>query len=230
MFGYRLHPEGYTTITACTLLLGGLIGIFTWLLWGTAVFWIVYALAGLTAVVLGFLFNFFRNPKRQYVLNEQHILAPCDGKVVLIQQVEDRRYFNGPVKQVSIFMSPLNVHCNRNPISGTVKKVEYRPGSYLVAWHPKSSEKNEHTYVVTEAPSGLAVAVKQIAGAVARRIRYYVTEGAQVQQAKQFGFIKFGSRCDVLMPLDCEVLVEVGQKARAGQTVIAKAPTAHAAQ
>ncbi len=164
--------------------------------------------------------QFFRNPFRNTVINENHVIAPADGKVVVIEEVEEPEYFKDKRRQVSIFMSPVNVHVNRNPIAGIVKYAKYHPGKYLVAWHPKSSTENERTTVVI-AGSKAEVLFRQIAGALAKRIVYYVKEGDKVEQGSEMGFIKFGSRIDIYLPLDATINVKLDQKTRGGETVVA---------
>lgn len=165
--------------------------------------------------------QFFRNPAINVAIDPKHIIAPADGKVVVIEEVEEPEYFKGKRKQVSIFMSPINVHVNRNPIAGLVKFVKYHPGLYLVAWHPKASTDNERTTIVIQHQNGAEVLMRQIAGALARRICWYVKEGQVVQQGSEFGFIKFGSRVDLFLPLDVEIKVEMNQVTQGGVTVIA---------
>jgi phosphatidylserine decarboxylase len=155
-------------------------------------------------------------------VNPNHVLAPADGKVVVIEETEETEYLNERRIQVSIFMSPINKHINRNPVSGTIKYMKYHAGKYLVAWHPKASTDNERNTLVYELPDGLEILVRQIAGAMARRIKYYVGMNDQAEQGDQFGFIKFGSRVDVFLPLDANILVEQNQKTLAGITVIAQ--------
>jgi len=171
-----------------------------------------------------FLFTafFFRNPKRYIVADDDIVIAPCDGKVVAIEEVYEPEYFKDKRLQVSIFMSPTNVHVNWNPISGEVKYTAYHPGKYLVAWHPKSSVKNERTSVVIEDEDGVEVLVRQIAGVLARRIVNYLEEGDEIEQGKQLGFIKFGSRIDLFLPVDTKLAVELKQKVKGGKTVIAR--------
>ncbi len=168
--------------------------------------------------------QFFRNPRVKASINDKHVLAPADGKVVVIEEVHEKEYFNAKRKQISIFMSPVNVHVNRTPVSGIVKYFKYHAGQYLVAWHPKSSTDNERTTFVIELQNGIQVLVRQIAGAMARRIKWYVIEGDSLQQGEEFGFIKFGSRVDVLLPLDAKVNVAIGDKTKAGSTIIAELP------
>lgn len=165
--------------------------------------------------------QFFRSPKVNTVINEKHVFAPADGKVVVIENTTETEYFNDRRQQISIFMSPVNVHVNRSPVAGVVKFFKYHAGKYLVAWHPKSSSENERTTVVVETKDGLEVLFRQIAGAVARRIKCYVKEGDSVGQGAEFGFIKFGSRVDIFLPLDAEVKIKVNDKTTAGKTVIA---------
>jgi phosphatidylserine decarboxylase len=180
-----------------------------------------------TIVVITSLFyliilQFFRVPARNTEINPNHIIAPADGKVVVIEEVEEPEYFKGKRKQVSIFMSPLNVHVNFNPISGIVTYFKYHPGKYLVAWHPKSSTENERTTCVVKHENGTEILFRQIAGALAKRICWYVKEGDQVTQGQEFGFIKFGSRIDIYLPLDAEICVNIGDKPVGSETIIAK--------
>lgn len=178
--------------------------------------------AGCSALAFLLLLQFFRSPFRRHFTNEDLLMAPADGKVVVIEEVHEPEYFGDMRRQISIFMSPINVHITRNPVSGMVKYFKYHPGNYLVAWHPKSSTQNERTTVVVESESGPLVLFRQIAGAMARRIVWYVNEGDEVNQGDEFGFIKFGSRVDLFVPLDAEVKVELGQKVKGGETVICR--------
>lgn len=166
--------------------------------------------------------QFFRKPTRNTPVNPKHVIAPADGKVVVIEEVVETEYFKGPRRQVSIFMSPLNVHINFNPISGIVTYAKYHAGKYLVAWHPKSSTENERTTIVVKHHNGTEVLFRQIAGALARRICWYVKEGQAVEQGSEFGFIKFGSRIDIFLPLDAKILVNIDDKPVGGETVIAE--------
>lgn len=176
-----------------------------------------------SAIFYLLILQFFRNPRVLVEGNEQQVLAPADGKVVVIEEVEEHEYFQGERRlQISIFMSPLNVHINRNPVSGVIKYFKYHAGQYLVAWHPKSSTDNERTTVVVELQNGLEVMVRQIAGAMARRIKWYIGEGDLIRQGEEFGFIKFGSRVDVFLPIGSLVKVSVGDKTKAGRTVLAE--------
>lgn len=166
--------------------------------------------------------QFFRSPRRVTVINEKHIIAPADGKVVVIEEVEETEYFQEKRRQVSIFMSPVNVHINRNPISGVVTYFKYHSGKYNVAWHPKSSTENERTTIVVEGYNNHSVLIRQIAGALAKRIVWYLKAGEEVKQGEELGFIKFGSRVDVFLPLDTKINVKLGEKTTGGVTVLAE--------
>lgn len=180
--------------------------------------WIIaVAIVGL----LIFILSFFRIPNRTYTEGEDIIVAPCDGTVVVIEEVEADEYFKDKRLQLSIFMSPLNVHVNRNPVSGEVLYSQYHPGKYLVAWHPKSSTDNERHSVVYR-QHGKEMLVKQIAGALAKRIVNYLKPGDKVIQGGEMGFIKFGSRVDLLLPLDTKVEVKINQKVKGGVTVLGR--------
>jgi len=214
-----IHKEGFVSIGLAALfvlLTNGLIRYsipeITWLT--TA--WLVASIVFFFIIV-----QFFRKPTRLSPINPKHVIAPCDGKVVVIEEVIESEYFKGPRRQVSIFMSPINVHINWNPIAGVVKYFKYHPGKYLVAWHPKSSTENERTTTVIKAPNGGEVLFRQIAGALAKRIVWYVKEGQQVAQGSEMGFIKFGSRVDVFLPLDAEIKVNLEDKTTGGITVLA---------
>ena len=173
-----------------------------------------------TLFVFLFLISFFRIPARTLTLHENQIICPADGKVVVIEEVTEVEYFKDKRIQVSIFMSPANVHVNRNPISGEIVYNTYHKGKYLVAWHPKSSTENERWSVVTKNPKG-EILYKQIAGALAKRICNYTKVGQQVNQGDEYGFIKFGSRVDVLLPLDAKIEVSINQVVKGGVTVLA---------
>jgi phosphatidylserine decarboxylase len=166
--------------------------------------------------------QFFRNPIFSITKNEKQILAPADGKVVVIEETEETEYLKGRRKQISIFMSPVNVHVNRMPIGGTISFYRYHAGKYLVAWHPKSSTENERTTVVVKTKNGVEILFRQIAGALARRIKCYVKEGQALEQGEEFGFIKFGSRVDIFLPLDTKVTCKIGDVTKGGRTVIAE--------
>ncbi len=175
-----------------------------------------------SSIIYLLVLQFFRNPAIQINVNLKHVLAPADGKVVVIEETEETEYLNERRIQISIFMSPLNVHVNRNPVGGVVKYLKYHAGKYLVAWHPKSSTENERTTIVYELSDGLQILTRQIAGAVARRIKYYIKENDEVGQGNEFGFIKFGSRVDVFLPLDADIKVKIDQKTQGGRTVLAE--------
>ncbi|MGA0556974.1 phosphatidylserine decarboxylase family protein [Larkinella sp. VNQ87] len=215
-----IHKEGYQILFwTIVILLGINILSISYLFSGneTAITLVV----AISLVLFLLILQFFRKPRRVTTLNDQHVISPCDGTVVVIEEVDEPEYFQQKRRQVSIFMSPLNVHINFHPVSGTVQYVKYYPGKYLVAWHPKSSTENERTSVVIKAKNGAEVLLRQIAGALARRIVWYAKEGQQVQQGHELGFIKFGSRVDLFLPLDAEVKVKIGEKTKGGITVIA---------
>jgi phosphatidylserine decarboxylase len=213
------HKEGYKIMGTAMILL-----IIVNLLTQTFIFtyWIrVVILIG--SIVLFFLvLQFFRNPKRNTVVNTKHVIAPVDGKVVVIEEVYEKEYFKDKRLMVSVFMSPINVHVTRHPIGGIVKYSKYHPGKYLVAWHPKASEENERTTVVVENDSTGEILYRQIAGALAKRIVNYAKEGEEVVQGSDSGFIKFGSRVDVFLPLGTELEVKLNQKVKGGISLIAK--------
>ena len=183
--------------------------------------WLKMAIQIAALLLLIIILQFFRNPKRTVVINENHILAPVDGKVVVIEEVYESEYFKDKRLQISIFMSPINVHVTRYGLSGIVKFSKYHPGKFLVAWHPKASEENERTTIVIENKPFGEVLYRQIAGALARRIVNYAEEGMQVIQGTDAGFIKFGSRVDIFLPLGTPVNVVLNQKAIGGKTIIA---------
>ncbi|CAN5318545.1 phosphatidylserine decarboxylase family protein [soil metagenome] len=217
----RLHREGKTimiTTALVLLVLDLLASVFLFSDNPTAITLLVIV----SLVLLVLVVQFFRIPNRLLTTGESQVIAPADGKVVVIEETLESEYFKDRRRQVSIFMSPLNVHVNRNPITGIVRYFKYFPGKYLVAWHPKSSTENERTTVVIQAASGTEVLLRQIAGAVARRIIWYVKEGQPVQQGEEFGFIKFGSRVDVFLPLDAQINVKIGDVTKGGVTVIAE--------
>jgi len=211
------HREGHKIIFF-TMLILGIVNFLSYQFIGDN--WISKTILSVSLVFFILILQFFRNPSRKTIINDSHVIAPADGTVVVIEDVEETEYFKDKRKQVSIFMSPINVHVNRNPISGLVKYAKYHPGKYLVAWHPKSSTENERTTVVI-ANSKAEVLFRQIAGALAKRIVYYVKEGQQVQQGTEMGFIKFGSRIDLYLPLTAQINVQLQEKTRGGETVIA---------
>ncbi|MCU0361580.1 MAG: phosphatidylserine decarboxylase family protein [Bacteroidia bacterium] len=166
--------------------------------------------------------QFFRDPKREFTLGENLIIAPADGKVVVIEEVEEKEYFKDKRLQVSIFMSPINVHINRYPIAGTVSFFKYHPGKFLAAWEPKSSTDNERTTVVVKHQNGTEILFRQIAGALARRIVWYCKEGDKATQCEEMGFIKFGSRVDLYLPLNTPLKVKIGDVVKGSQSVLAE--------
>lgn len=216
----KLHKEGYTIIAVGLLILGAIQLLNYFLFQYTEWLWLFLLLSLGVVVMAVLIIQFFRVPKREIVADENTILCPADGKVVAIEEVQETEYFNDKRIQLSIFMSPLNVHVNFNPISGIVKYVKYHPGLFLVAWHPKSSTDNERTTMVVGHESGKEVLYRQIAGAVARRICYYIAEGDQVKVGNEYGFIKFGSRIDLLLPLDTKLNVKIGDKVKGQITKI----------
>lgn len=215
-----IHKEGFKSI-ALGVLLFCIFNVlsFYFLSYSLPVIsWIIFL--G-TAALLILVISFFRIPKREHTIGDHLIIAPADGKVVVVEEVQADEYFSDRRIQVSIFMSPLNVHVNRNPIAADVVYSEYHPGKYLVAWHPKSSTENERHSVVYR-KNGREILVKQIAGALAKRICNYLTPGMSVKQGDEMGFIKFGSRVDLLLPLDAKINVKIGDKPKGGVTVIAE--------
>lgn len=213
----HIHKEGFATIGISFVVLAVIVVIFR-LFTAPVLSWIITI-----AAILFFLciLSFFRIPHRKMIADDQYIIAPADGKVVVIEETTEDEYFKSRRMQVSIFMSPANVHVNRNPVSGEVKLSAYHPGKYLVAWHPKSSTLNEHQTVVIRNNQG-EILVRQIAGAMARRIVNYLKPGMIVKQNDEMGFIKFGSRVDLMLPLDAEIKVKLNQMVKGGQTVIAE--------
>jgi phosphatidylserine decarboxylase len=183
--------------------------------------WLHFLLVVLAVFVVVIILQFFRNPKRQTVLDDNSIVSPVDGKVVVIEKVMDKEYFNEERIMISVFMSPINVHVTRYPISGKVAYSKYHPGKYLVAWHPKASEENERTTVVIEHKNTTKIMYRQIAGALAKRIVNYAVENEQIVQGTDSGFIKFGSRVDVYFPLDANIKVELNQKLKGGESILA---------
>ena len=212
------HKEG-----AQSILLGTIFTVIVLLLSDNLIDtnWLKMTIQIAALLLLIIILQFFRNPKRTVVLNENHIIAPVDGKVVVIEEVFESEYFKDKRLQISIFMSPINVHVTRYGLSGLVKFSKYHPGKFLVAWHPKASEENERTTIVIENKTFGEVLYRQIAGALARRIVNYAREGMQVIQGTDAGFIKFGSRVDIFLPLGTPVNVVLNQKAIGGKTIIA---------
>jgi len=215
-----IHKEGYSSIALCILFIFVLNAFIQFFFPDyTVVRWIFYILSFALFVII---LQFFRSPKITITKDERSVLCPADGKVVVIEETTETEFFKDKRIQLSVFMSPINVHINRNPISGVVKYFKYHPGKYLVAWHPKSSTENERTTVVTENSTGIQILFRQIAGALARRIVWYVKEGDVVEQGDQFGFIKFGSRVDVFLPLGTRINVNIGDVVKGGHTVLAE--------
>lgn len=212
------HKEGHRIIIITALLLVA-INIISYLSINT--YWIKFAILVLSILIFLLIIQFFRNPRRTTQHNDAHVVAPVDGKVVVIEEVFEKEYFQEKRLQVSIFMSPINVHVTRHPIGGLVKYSKYHAGKFLVAWHPKSSEENERTTVVVQNPVAGEVLYRQIAGALAKRIVNYAEEGQEVLQGSDSGFIKFGSRVDVLLPLGTKLNVKLQDKVKGGMSVIA---------
>lgn len=212
------HKEGFTIIIV-SFLIATIVAVSAEYFIGQ--YWIKKGLQVIALALLILILQFFRNPKRVTEKNDQHIVSPVDGKVVVIEKVYEKEYFKDERLQVSIFMSPLNVHVTRYALGGEVTFSRYHPGKYLVAWHPKSSELNERTTVVVKNPVFGEVLYRQIAGALARRIVNYATVGDQVEQGTDAGFIKFGSRVDVFLPVDTPIDVVLNQTVRGGEDVIA---------
>ena len=215
----KIHREGYVIILVKFLLLTGLNVVVYYFLPQQ---WLSVSIALFSITLFCLILWFFRNPVRLLTADNNKIFAPADGKIVMIEEVEEMEYFLDKRIQVSIFMSPLNVHVNRYPVSGEVIYVKYHPGMYLVAWHPKSSLLNERSTVVIRTSNGQEILVRQIAGAVARRIVTYSKPGDQAVQGADFGFIKFGSRVDIFLPLDVKINVVIDQISKGNQTVIAE--------
>ena len=214
-----IHKEGYKSI-AIGVILFGIINIVSFYFMSSSLPIISLLLFIATLGLLLFLISFFRIPNRNLTIEENSIIAPADGKVVVIEEVQADEYFTDRRIQVSIFMSQLNVHVNRNPVSSEVVYNQYHKGKYLVAWHPKSSTENERHSVVYK-KNGKEILVKQIAGALAKRICNYLQAGQEVKQTEEMGFIKFGSRVDLLLPLDAKIHVKIGDKPQGGVTKIA---------
>jgi phosphatidylserine decarboxylase len=213
------HKEGYTIIFITLIISAALVWTaFSFVEWT----WLSYLMYALAAFILIAVLQFFRNPKRNFQLSDQKVLSPVDGKVVVIEEVTENEFFKDKRIQVSVFMSPINVHATRYPVGGKVVFSKYHPGKFLVAWHPKSSEENERTTVVVDNPVWGKVLFRQIAGALARRIVNYAKVDAQAVQASDFGFIKFGSRVDVFLPLDAKIKVTLNQKVKGGLSILAE--------
>ena len=217
-----IHKEGYTSLALCILFIFVLNAVIQFYLpQAHTLKWIAYIASFVLFVII---LQFFRSPSIAIDTHDKHVLCPADGKVVVIEETTETEFLKDRRIQLSVFMSPVNVHINRNPIAGVVKYFKYNPGKYLVAWHPKSSTENERTTIVIENSDGVSVLFRQIAGALARRIVWYVKEGDVVDQGQQFGFIKFGSRVDVFLPLGSKINVALGEVVKGGRTVLAELP------
>ena len=216
----RLHREGSTTILLGIAFVAFV--LFALLKWPVLPLWISIPIGIVAVLILLIILWFFRVPHREVTMDDSAIMSPCDGKVVVIEEVLETEYFKDKRIQVSIFMSPLNVHINYDPISGTTTYTKYHPGKYLVAWHPKSSTENERSTVVTRHSRHGEILFRQIAGALARRICTYSQVGQPAVQGREFGFIKFGSRVDLLLQLTAKIEVELGQKVSGSTSVIAR--------
>ena len=212
------HKEGHKIILLTAIFLTA-VNTMTYLFINT--YWVKFSILAISIGIFLLILQFFRNPKRLIRMNNVEVLAPVDGKVVVIEEVFEKEYFKDKRLQISIFMSPINVHVTRYPIGGTVKYSKYHPGKFLVAWHPKSSEENERTTVVVENPIIGEVLYRQVAGAMAKRIVNYAEEGKEVLQGSDSGFIKFGSRVDVYLPLNTNITVKLNDKVIGGKSVIA---------
>jgi phosphatidylserine decarboxylase len=212
------HKEGQTIIFVSLIIVGSLFLVMDFI----GIPWLVKTLQIGLLIVFILILQFFRNPKRNTQIDDAHVISPVDGKVVVIEEVQESEYFKDKRLQVSVFMSPINVHVTRYPIGGKVLFSKYHPGKYLVAWHPKSSEKNERTTVVVENSKFGKVLYRQIAGFLARRIVNYAKKDQNVSQGNDAGFIKFGSRVDLFLPLGTKLDIKLNQKVRGGETVIAK--------
>ncbi|MBN8665280.1 MAG: phosphatidylserine decarboxylase family protein [Chitinophagales bacterium] len=214
-----IHREGYTSIAIAALIFG-IINLTAYAFISESLAWLTISIFVLTLALFLFIVSFFRIPNRTLTVNDNQIVCPADGKVVVIEEVVDEEYFKDKRIQLSVFMSPANVHVNRNPVSGEVVYNQYHKGKYLVAWHPKSSTENERWSVVLKHAKG-DILVKQIAGALAKRICNYTKVGQQVKQTDEYGFIKFGSRVDLLLPVGTKVHVQLNEVVKGGVTVLA---------
>ncbi|MBI4929123.1 MAG: phosphatidylserine decarboxylase family protein [Bacteroidetes bacterium] len=214
-----IHKEGIPSIFLTIVFIALLNSVIYFFGGNEIAKWIGYSVSGFFLIII---LQFFRNPSRKVILNENHILSPADGKVVVIEEVMEEEYFHGKRLQISIFMSPFNVHVNRYPVSGQISYYKYHPGKYLVAWHPKSSTENERTTVVVKSEQGSEIFFRQIAGALARRIVFYGKKNETVKQGEQCGFIKFGSRVDVLLPVGTKLNVKLNDMVTGGESVIAE--------
>lgn len=215
----RVHKEGYIIIPVAALLIGLLYAFLYWLI---PVVIVQYILTGAAVIFLALVGHFFRHPKVTTQATAGQVIAPAEGKVVVIEKTFEPEYLKEERIQVSIFMSPLNVHVNRSPVKGKIAYYKYHPGKYLVAWHPKSSTENERNTIVYETENGARVLMRQIAGVAARRICFYKKEQDAVEAGSEVGFIRFGSRVDVFLPPDATINVKIGDKTDCGKTVLAE--------
>lgn len=214
----RIHKEGFKVIPIFIILTGVLYILLTWLI----PLEIVQIALGIAAVIFFILIVwFFRNPQVACLQKEGVVYAPADGKVVVVEKIVESEYLKDNRIQISIFMSPLNVHVNRSPVKGVIEFFKYHKGKFLVAWHPKSSTDNERTTVCIKVENGVSILMRQIAGVVARRIAFYPKMGDPVEQGSSIGFIRFGSRVDVFLPLDADIKVKIGDKTVGGITYLA---------
>ena len=216
----KIHKEGKRLIAGAFLILV-IINVLIFNFSGSGS-WFPIAFVALSVISLSFLLYFFRSPERAAEIDAEAVCSPADGKIVVIETTTEKEYLKEQRLQISVFMSPLNVHSNRYPVSGTVKEVIYHPGKYLVAWHPKSSELNERCTTVIEMESGDEIVVRQIAGAVARRIVTYAKPGQKVRQGDELGFIKFGSRVDIFLPVSFKPEVAIDRKVKAVRSVLGR--------
>ena len=212
------HKAGFKIIRNTTIALLSVNG-FIWCVFGESI--IIKLITFTSVVFIILILQFFRNPKRVSPVNSNHLMAPADGKIVVLEETVEHEYFKDSRIQVSIFMSPFNVHVNRYPISGEVKFTKYHPGKFLVAWHPKSSTENERTTIVVESEKTGPILLRQIAGALAKRIILYAKKGEKCLQGHDMGFIKFGSRVDLFLPLDAKINIKLNDIVKGGQTIIA---------
>lgn len=212
------HKEGFKIIRNTTITLIIFNGI-SWYIFGESN--LIKLLTFISVIFTILILQFFRNPRRVTPLNSNHVIAPADGKIVVLEETFEHEYFKEKRIQVSIFMSPFNVHVNRYPISGEVKFTRYHPGKFLVAWHPKSSIENERTTIVVESKKTGSILLRQIAGAVAKRIIFYAKKGEKCTQGDDMGFIKFGSRVDLYLPLNAKINIKINDTVKGGETVIA---------
>jgi phosphatidylserine decarboxylase len=214
-----IHREGHTLLLVLLIILVALNAAVRYFFPDfPEVHWIAF---GVSLAFYILILQFFRIPVFTVAQNAKQVIAPADGKVVVIEETEEMEYLKSRRKQISIFMSPVNVHINRMPVGGEISYYRYHPGKYLVAWHPKSSTENERTTVVAKMPNGTEILFRQIAGALARRIKCYVKTGESLAQGQEFGFIKFGSRVDIFLPLDAQIRVSVGDITKGGKTILA---------